>query len=59
MAAKATTYTGAPESVAHMSASTEASGVSSPTSSAVRSKRVNGQSPGESGRRGQNDNRLT
>jgi hypothetical protein len=55
------------EATAHMSATTEAAGVSTPaatavsatTSPAVRSKRVSGQSSGESGSRSQNDHRLT
>jgi hypothetical protein len=65
--AKAATHTGAAESAAHMSATTETAGVTSPdsatvatpTSPAVRSKRVSGQSPGESGSRSQNDHGLT
>jgi hypothetical protein len=66
-AAESATHMGAAESAAHMSATTEAAGVSTPaattvsapTSPAVRSKRVSGQSSGESGSRSQNDHRLT
>jgi hypothetical protein len=66
MAATAT-HMGAAESAAHMSASTETAGVSAPAtatmstpaSAAVRSKRVSGQSPGESGSRQQHDHGLT
>jgi hypothetical protein len=62
----AVTHMAAAESAAHMSASTETAGVSTPAtatmstpaSAAVRSKRVSGQSPGESGSRQQHDHGL-
>jgi hypothetical protein len=62
----AATHMAAAESAAHMSASTETAGVSTPAtatmstpaSAAVRSKRVSGQSPGESGSRQQHDHGL-
>jgi hypothetical protein len=63
----AATHMAAAESAAHMSASTETAGVSTPAtatmstpaSAAVRSKRVSGQSPGESSSRQQHDHGLT
>jgi hypothetical protein len=54
--AKAAAHMGATEATAHMSATTETASVSTPT---VRSKRVNGQPPGERGSRSQNDHGLT
>jgi hypothetical protein len=48
----------AAEPAAYMSATTEPATVSTPTSPAAR-RRVSGQSPGESGSRGQDDHDLT
>jgi hypothetical protein len=58
-AAKAATHMGAAEPAAHMTAATEPAPVSTSTSPAAARKRVNGQSPGESGSRQQHDHGLT
>jgi hypothetical protein len=55
--AEATNVAAAAEPAAHMAATTETATVSTPASPAAR-KRVSGESPGESGRRRQDDHSL-
>jgi hypothetical protein len=57
--AKAAAHMSAAEPTAHMTATAEPAHVSTSTSPAAESKRVGGQSPGESGSRQQRDHGLT